>query len=212
MPFFAFGLGGEAFGPRHDGDGGAIDIGIREAHPVAQARQCDGEVHCDGGLPDAALSGGYADDVSDLIDLVQVKVQGRILGLRGLLDDGLHFHLGTAGGLPVNGGPHGAHEIILQRIRTFSESERHRHLPIGHHDFLDHAEGDDVLVVPAGMLHLGDPVKYFFFCHLDSFVGLRPPQNDKGCHFERSREIYFAKSSSAMMFVAPPSFSTRKRT
>ena len=189
---FSFRL--QVFRAGHDGHGRPIDIGVGETDPVSQARQRDGEIHRNGGLAHAALAGGHRNDVRDLVHLVQAQVQRRLLRRRRLLYNRLHLHLGTSRGIAVHRRPDGPDKVILQRVRPFPESQRHRHLPPFHRHLLDHAEGNDILVIPSGMLYLGKPVKYFFFGHLPEV------------------KVYFAKSSSAMMLEAPPSFSTRKRT
>ena len=183
-----FGLGLKFFRRSHDGHGGTVHIGIGEPHPVSQAGQRDGQVHGDGGLAHAALAGGDADDVRDLVHLVQVQVQRRLLRLRGLFDDGLHLHIRSAGGVAVYGGPYGPFEIILQGIRPLPERERHDDAPGLDLHLFHHSEAHEVLVILSGMLDLREPSEYFFLSH------------------------YCARSSSAMMLDAPPSFSTRKRT
>ncbi len=48
---------------QHDGDVGAIDVGIHQAHFVPQIWRGPGEIYGDGGLPYPALTTGNGDEI-----------------------------------------------------------------------------------------------------------------------------------------------------
>jgi hypothetical protein len=62
------------FGTHHEGNVGAVDIGIEETDLVAEAREGEREIDGDGGFADASLAGADGDDGVDAVD-----------GLRSLL-------------------------------------------------------------------------------------------------------------------------------
>src|SRR6516225_5040685 len=52
-------------GSQHQRNVGAIDVGIEEPDLVTQARQRNGQVHCQSGFADAALARAHSDDAVD---------------------------------------------------------------------------------------------------------------------------------------------------
>ena len=55
-------------GAEHDGDVGAVDVGVEEADGGAHALEGDGEIDSDGGLADAAFAAGDSDEILDAGD------------------------------------------------------------------------------------------------------------------------------------------------
>jgi len=49
----------------HDGDVGAVDVGVEEADFCAEGFEGEGEIHGDGRLADAAFTAGYGDEIFD---------------------------------------------------------------------------------------------------------------------------------------------------
>ena len=177
MPAVLFldGLGDVALGAGHHRHGRAVHVGVGEADAVAHPGQGYGKVHRYGGLADAAFAGGYAYDVFDILDLLEIEVEHIAFLFGGSLvhDDGPDFVLHVRE-LPDEGGAGAAHEVLCQGITTLGESQRHRNLPFGNLDGIYHPEGDDVAVVPCGMAYARQGLLYVLFCHyLMMFISLR---------------------------------------
>ena len=182
-----FHLDGRAFRAGHDRDGRAVDVGIGEADAVALTGQGDGEVHRDGGLADAALSGGDTDDVADVVDVIQREF--RLFFLRGGgPDDAPDFYLRPAGQFAVERRLGSALQVVLQRVRAFREGQRDADLAFQDGDFVHQPQLNDAPVLLSGVHDGGEDLQDLFFFH------------------------YFTNSSSAIRRSAPPSFSTRKST
>ena len=152
-----------AFGACHEGDGGAVDIGIGQSHLVSQTCQSDGQVHCNSAFSHAAFAGSYADDVAHLPNLVQVQFIHGFFSR--FFHDGFYFHLRSAGGVAVDSGLGGTHQIVLERVRPLGESQRYNYFTFSYFHAGNHTKGHNVLVFPAGMLHFPQPLQNQFLSH-----------------------------------------------
>ena len=91
--------GNGALGAGHQRHGRSIDIRIRQADPVAQPRQGDGQVDGDRGLAHTAFAGSDPDDVPHLRQFFQGQFIdiGLFLGLRFFHDNPFDLDAGPAG-------------------------------------------------------------------------------------------------------------------
>ena len=174
----------------HQGNGRAIDIGIGQTHAVAQAGQGDGQVDGHGGFAHAALAGGNADDVPHVVQLVQREVihVGLFRGRRLLFHHGLYIYLRAGRGPAVQGRPGTSHQVFRQRVPPFGKAEGYVYGLVGQGNLRHHTQFHNAFVAFRGVAHLGEQGQYLFLCH------------------------YFTSSNSSIIWLAPPSLSTRKRT
>ena len=157
-------LDGGVLGAGHGGHGGAVDIGVCQAHAVAQAGQRYGQVHRYGAFTHAALAGGDANNVAHLPQLLQIKLD-TLLRLGGVFDDAVHRDGGAAGSVPVQAGLGGAEEVVLEGIGPLGEGQRHVDAAIRELNALYHAQRHDALIAFGRMLHLLQPLKDIGFFH-----------------------------------------------
>ena len=161
----AFHLNGHVFRPGHGGDGGAVDIGIGHTYLIPQPGQGNGQVHRDGAFAHAAFSGGDANDVAHLPQLLQVELNALGGRFGRFLDDGIYLNLRSAGQVPVQTRLHRTHQVVFERVRTLGEAQCHVDGVIGNMYLFHQPQSHHILVLFGRMLHLLQPQQYFFLVH-----------------------------------------------
>src|SRR6185369_11147142 len=130
----------------HLGRVGPVDVRVQETDARALALEGDGEVHRRRGLAHAALARAHRDDVADAGHALAAEAAAR-LHVRGH-GRACRRHSGQA--------PHDPFRLRLQLILHGAggrrQLDREVDLAARDLDFLDEAEGDDVLV-EVGILH-----------------------------------------------------------
>ena len=169
----SFHLNGNAFGGRHRGDGGAVDICIGHAHPIPQTGQGHGQVHRNGALAHSALAGSDSNDMAHFPQLLQIELDTFGGRFGRVFHHGIHLNLRSARGVPVQAGLYGAHQVVLKGIRTLGEGQRHVHLVLLYFNFLHQSQVYHALVFLGGMLHLLQPVQYFVLIHYPVYIHCR---------------------------------------
>ena len=136
-----------------------------------------GQVHGDGAFAHAAFSGGDANDVAHLPQLLQVELDalGRRFGR--FFDHSIDLNLRSAGQVPVQTRLYGTYQVVLERVRTLGEAQRHVDGVIGQVYFFHQPEGHHILILLGRMLHLLQPLQDFFLVHVLSF-GYAKVQNN----------------------------------